>query len=265
MMRWRGTGRVLGVLLVFMGAQMVSAWGVMFVVSMLGLYGGGGVEMSLTGEPGLLAWTLIVSSLLTLLVMRCCGWTDRGSFRLRGLSGRCAVVTLVWMVPIMFVVNVLLEWSALEDVNGALVERLVHNGWGVLAVVLMSPFCEEVVFRMGIQRNLTVMGMRPQWAIVVTSLLFGLIHANPVQIPGAFVFGIVLGWLYMRSGTIWLPVGAHVFNNMVSVVLAHAPEGTDTTMVGLCGGTTGAVVAVVVSLFLIAMGYRYLDKSLARA
>ena len=114
--------------------------------------------------------------------------------------------------------GLLLETLTLEDLNKDVFATLVYNPWGVLAIVLVGPFTEELVFRMGIQRHLIRYRMRPWMAILLSALIFGAVHGNPAQIPGAVVFGWVLGWLYWRSGTIWIPVVAHVFNNFVGGV-----------------------------------------------
>ena len=111
--------------------------------------------------------------------------------------------------------------------------RLCITLWGVLAIVLVGPVTEELVFRMGIQRHLIRHRMRPWMAILLSALIFGAVHGNPAQIPGAVVFGWVLGWLYWRSGTIWIPVAAHVFNNFVGVAMIWCTEDTDTTFGGV--------------------------------
>ena len=78
----------------------------------------------------------------------------------------------------------------------------------------------------------------------------------------AVVFGWVLGWLYWRSGTIWIPVAAHVFNNFVGVAMIWCTEDTDTTLVELCGGAVAASVWALAAAVCGYVGYRYLDKVL---
>ena len=148
------------------------------------------------------------------------------------------------------------------DLNKDVFATLVYNPWGVLAIVLVGPVTEELVFRMGIQRHLIRHRMRPWMAILLSALIFGAVHGNPAQIPGAVVFGWVLGWLYWRSGTIWIPVAAHVFNNFVGVAMIWCTEDTDTTLVELCGGAVAASVWALAAAVCGYVGYRYLDKVL---
>lgn len=59
------------------------------------------------------------------------------------------------------------------------------------------------------------------FAIVVSALLFGLMHGNFEQIPFAFLVGLVLGFITLKSGTIWIAVAVHGFNNLISVLFQY--------------------------------------------
>lgn len=62
------------------------------------------------------------------------------------------------------------------------------------------------------------------------ALIFGVIHLNPAQIPGAALFGLILGWLYWRSGTIWIPVArtCHEQPDRRGTRMAYRQYGPDT-------------------------------------
>ena len=55
------------------------------------------------------------------------------------------------------------------------------------------------------------------FAIIVSSLLFGVMHGNFEQMPFAFLVGLVLGFITVKSGSILIAVAVHAFNNFVSV------------------------------------------------
>ncbi len=55
------------------------------------------------------------------------------------------------------------------------------------------------------------------FAIIVSALVFGLMHGNLVQIPFAFVLGLFFGYAVIRTGTIWTAVVIHFLNNLLSV------------------------------------------------
>jgi uncharacterized protein len=87
-----------------------------------------------------------------------------------------------------------------------------------LAVVLVAPFAEELLFRgLGI-RVLAFLGSAV--AIVVTSLAFALVHGLLVALPSLGLFAVGLAWLRLRSDSIWPPFVAHAAYNLTGVLLA---------------------------------------------
>lgn len=59
------------------------------------------------------------------------------------------------------------------------------------------------------------------FAIIVSSILFALMHGNFEQIPFAFLIGLALGYITVKSGSIWLAVSVHAFNNFISVAFDY--------------------------------------------
>lgn len=81
-----------------------------------------------------------------------------------------------------------------------------------LYVGFLGPVAEELLFRGLILRMLKPQGK--VLAIVISSLLFGLFHGNFVQIPYAFLIGVVLGYTAVEYSIIWAIV-LHIINNFV--------------------------------------------------
>ena len=238
--------RTVCLVIIFLLAQVLSSLVVLFFFNLSDLLHEGRLDVNaLATSPSALGISLLLNGAVVWAVMTL-----------------LYAVVVLWMLPVIFIVNLLLETLTLEDLNKDVFATLVYNPWGVLAIVLVGPVTEELVFRMGIQRHLIRHRMRPWMAILLSALIFGAVHGNPAQIPGAVVFGWVLGWLYWRSGTIWIPVAAHVFNNFVGVAMIWCTEDTDTTLVELCGGAVAASVWALAAAVCGYVGYRYLDKVL---
>ena len=251
--------RTICLVLIFLLAQLLSSLAVLFFFNLPGLLQDGCLEMGVLAEsPVAISVSLMLNAAIVWGVMALLRWTDRKSFRLQGHGWKVYVIALLGMMPVIFVVNLLLELFALEDWNAAAFGRMACHPLGVLALVLVGPFMEELVFRMGIQRHLMRHRMHPWVAIAVSSVIFGVIHGNPAQIPGAVLFGVVLGWLYWRSGTIWMPVAAHAFNNLVGVATIWFTD-SQTTLCDLCGGAGVAALCALVALLGCYVVYRYLD------
>ena len=71
-------------------------------------------------------------------------------------------------------------------------QMLMSSYWGYLAIGLLAPLAEEVVFRGAVLRSLLAQ-MKPWTAIAISALLFSIVHMNPAQMPFAFLAGILLG------------------------------------------------------------------------
>jgi len=95
----------------------------------------------------------------------------------------------------------------------------------VVAVVVLAPLLEELIFRAGVQTALLAwLGPGRRWLVILlAAVLFTAIHSSVAAhaLPGLLALSVLLGWLYERSGSIWPCVAVHaVFNglNVLAVV-----------------------------------------------
>lgn len=87
----------------------------------------------------------------------------------------------------------------------------------ILAVGISAPFAEEFVFRGILQQRLT--SKLPKWAaLLIASAVFGIFHGNATQFINAFLAGLLIGFMYMKTGSLWLCIIAHMANNIFSVI-----------------------------------------------
>ena len=105
--------------------------------------------------------------------------------------------------------------------------RMMHHPLGYVAIGIFAPLAEEIVFRGDILRRLLAVGSpaNPWIAITISALLFGLIHLNFAQGVHAFLMGLLLGWLYVRTRSIIPGIAFHWVNNSVVYLLAHLMPG----------------------------------------
>src|SRR3712207_56432 len=112
--------------------------------------------------------------------------------------------------------------------------------WGYLALGVLVPFAEEMVFRGAVLRKLLqLFGDRWAWvAIAVSALLFGLMHQNVAQFVHASLIGVLLGWMYWRTGSIVPGVVFHWVNNTVAYLMFHLmPSMHDGKLIDLFHGS----------------------------
>ena len=89
-----------------------------------------------------------------------------------------------------------------------------------LVTAIFAPVFEEWLCRGMVLRGLLTK-MKPAWAIVISALFFAFIHLNPWQALNAFAIGLVMGFVYYKTGSLWLTMLIHFVNNGTSVVLAQ--------------------------------------------
>jgi membrane protease YdiL (CAAX protease family) len=114
------------------------------------------------------------------------------------------------------------ESSAGEAVANADVARWVVVAFALCALI-GAPIAEELCFRglafAAIARRAHRRGRSAvPWAVIGSSLLFALIHLEPVRFPVLLTIGLVLGWVRARTGRLGAPIVAHVVNNSLGVI-----------------------------------------------
>jgi membrane protease YdiL (CAAX protease family) len=127
-------------------------------------------------------------------------------------------------VPIIFVIagtfgwlsditNVIISIFPEDKVSLTMLYNMMDGGViSIISICVIAPFLEEMLFR-GIILRSFLAHYSPAKAIVASSVLFALIHLNIYQIPGAFIIGCFLGWVYYKSRSLWPCIYAHAVNN----------------------------------------------------
>jgi sodium transport system permease protein len=126
--------------------------------------------------------------------------------------------------------------------------------WLVLFLTAITPAtCEELVFRGFILSGLRRLGQWP--AILVSSLLFGLLHPSIYQFVPSFLLGVVLGWVVWKTGSVFCSIIIHALSNGTIATLTHLKMLAENVAPGaLPWGwpvTAGAVFCVVLGIALV--------------
>lgn len=86
----------------------------------------------------------------------------------------------------------------------------------VITTAVVPAFVEEFLFRGVVLKGLLPYGRTT--AVVASALLFGLMHGNAAQLFYAVVAGLVFGYIYVHTGSLWCPVLIHFCNNFLAVI-----------------------------------------------
>lgn len=93
----------------------------------------------------------------------------------------------------------------------------------LFVIAVLPAVLEEILFRGCVLRVLRPFG--DGFAVLVSAVLFGLMHGNIRQIPFATIVGLVLGWMYVTTNSLLLPMVVHFINNAISVTMEYVSFG----------------------------------------
>ena len=105
----------------------------------------------------------------------------------------------------------------------------------LLLLVLIAPTMEELLCR-GVFLRSFLTQYSAEKAVVAASVLFALVHLNIYQIPLAFVFGLLSGWLFVQTASLWPSILAHALVNALGLLTPRAKA-----LVDGCRGWQSAV------------------------
>lgn len=94
-----------------------------------------------------------------------------------------------------------------------------HNVWGVLAMAVVGPVAEELLFREAIVGEMLRRGAAPHVAVLTSAVAFSAAHLNLAQGLYALPLGIIFGVIYCRTGNVVLTSLLHILNNSIVAVL----------------------------------------------
>ena len=181
------------------------------------------------------------------------------------ISKKIILLCIPLLLSAQFIAGVLNEAFDLTDTNQELFISMSHNIFGILSIAIVVPILEEFLFRGAIEGHLLKIGWSPKRAILISALIFGLIHGNPAQIPFAFLIGLLFGWLYYRTGSLVPGIVGHIINNLSGAWImstATREELGRTTMETL--GTTTTYILLVLAVIVFTGMYFYLNKCLPK-
>lgn len=90
----------------------------------------------------------------------------------------------------------------------------------MLMIALIPAIGEELIFRGCLQQILIKAFKNPHTAILVTAIIFSAVHFQFYGFFPRVFLGMLLGYLFYWSKSVWLSAGAHFFNNGLAVLSA---------------------------------------------
>lgn len=107
----------------------------------------------------------------------------------------------------------------LEDVLKGMTQGTVWVNF--ICVSIYAPIFEEWLCRGMVLRGMLGNGVKPIKAIIISAVVFALIHANPWQAVPAFLLGLLFGYVYYKTGSLKLTMLMHFTNNTFALILGN--------------------------------------------
>ena len=158
-------------------------------------------------------------------------------FKFTKLSRQNTILVIAIMMLIIPFIGLLLEWNMMIPAPEWLIQFDIHseaiveaflqmsNIWGLLFTLLVLAIVpaigEELLFRGYLQQKLGNWLSNPHTAILITAFLFSAIHFHFQAMIPRFVLGVLLGYLFYWSNSLWLPILAHFVNNAQAVIFSY--------------------------------------------
>jgi len=145
-------------------------------------------------------------------------------FKFNNVSLKLWISTIIFMIGFVILSseldNILQYFLPMPQYFQEVFQSLLANEYIIVSVILIGiipAFVEEMLFRgvilSGFKENYSI-----KKAILLSALLFGLIHLNPWQFVTAFIVGIITAWLFIKTNSIILCVFIHLLNNTLAVI-----------------------------------------------
>lgn len=203
----------------------------------------------------------LLSSMATITIMVWRQHVNMNDLRCGVSKGQIGLLVLL-MITVAVSLNIIEEWLDIPDMLQDVMIAIMRQPLGILAVAVIGPITEELVFRGGLMGGLISNGYSAKAAILTSALLFGIIHFNPVQVVFAAMAGLILGWAYYKTKSLTPSILMHIANNSFSVVTMYISEDPTAKLTDVIGYTAAIgllAVGIICSVFL----FKYLNKQLA--
>ena len=177
------------------------------------------------------------------------------------LLGLC--VSLVCLYGFGNITTVFLNILQLCGFKSVLGTISITTFWQYLGYVIAScvapALFEELLFRGTILSGLKELGLKA--AVILSAVIFTFMHGNPEQTVHQFIIGVVVGYIFFKTGNLWIGIIVHFFNNFISVTQAYVMTWfVDPATLSAPAQVTvkGLVVDVVIAAILAYVGFEIL-------
>ena len=141
------------------------------------------------------------------------------SLKTNGMNTALSLILIALAtIAAMILTEPLTQLVPMSDAVKEIYKKMLSDTlWTTLSVAVAAPLIEEFLLR-GIMLRGLLKHTTPINAIHYSAFFFALIHMNLSQAIGAFLLGLFIGWIYYKTGSLWLAIFIHFINNGLSTL-----------------------------------------------
>ena len=166
----------------------------------------------------------------------------------------CITFTLMWIGNITgTIITNLLSFTIQNDIANP-IQNLINSTdlWlNLILISLIGPIFEEIIFRKILIDRTIKYG--PLASILVSAIIFGLIHGNLNQFCYTVLVGGFFAYVYIKTGQIKYSIGLHIILNMLGSVLSMVVNNSAVNLSNAFNTTDLAILVFYFILILIAL------------
>ena len=207
--------------LILLGLQ-IGVWLIFWLIA--GIFGIDIDTESLLYEIGSLLINLLIFGFVIFIVYKKSHKKFDEVFVFNDVSPNLWIAITVFMCGFVIlsseVGNVIIYFLPMSEFFEKMFETTLDSKYifiSVLSVAIVPAFVEEMLFR-GVILNGFKENYSHKKAIIVSSLLFGIVHVNPWQFVTASLLGIVSAWVCLKIKSLSISIYMHLFNNTAAVL-----------------------------------------------
>lgn len=160
------------------------------------------------------------------------------------------------------------QWMKSSEAKADVITKLflsVDSFWGLLLnvfmIALIPAIGEELIFR-GVLQNIFIRWTKnTHWGIFIAAFVFSFIHFQFYGFLPRMFLGVLFGYLYVWSKSLWLPMLAHFINNGFAVVVSYVVKSEGfTNKIDTLGTSSETIFYTLISIVLTFLMFFYIYK-----
>lgn len=177
-----------------------------------------------------------------------------------------SIIPFIIVAGVLLLVGVVGPISSLipvpESMKLAFAKAASHTGLSTfILMVIAAPVLEELIFR-GIILDGLLRRHSPKTSILISSLLFAIVHLNPWQFVTGFMMGVFIGWVYYRTKSLLAAIIIHASANFSVYFLRFFIDSSmiNKTYIESVGGATNFILILVGSMLVVSICIYFLKR-----